>query len=154
MGNVERCPAWLCSATELDPAAPVLPIGTGLTMVDAVVSLLDQGHHGPIHALSRRGLLPRRHLATPPPPETLQPYPTGRVDPLAIMRDLTLELASRSPGYAHAARTPTGGHEEKHPIIPPGRTSRRQSVAVLNQNLTGRTFHENLEYVRAFRPCH
>jgi len=47
--------------SELDPAAPVLLIGTGLTTVDIVISLLDQGHTGPIHALSRRGLLPRRH---------------------------------------------------------------------------------------------
>ncbi len=47
----------------LDPASPVLLIGTGLTMVDQVISLLDQGHTGPIHALSRRGLLPHRHAS-------------------------------------------------------------------------------------------
>lgn len=53
----------------LHPQAPVLLIGTGLTTVDTVVSLLDQGHEGPIHALSRRGLLPQRHAAgvTPEP---------------------------------------------------------------------------------------
>ena len=52
---------------DLDPAAPVLLVGTGLTMVDTALSLLDAGHTGPIHALSRHGLLPCRHLeqATP-----------------------------------------------------------------------------------------
>jgi uncharacterized NAD(P)/FAD-binding protein YdhS len=64
--------------TGLDPARPVLLIGTGLTTVDAVVSLLDQGHTGPIHALSRRGLLPRRHASRPPAPAAEQmPFPTG-----------------------------------------------------------------------------
>lgn len=51
----------------LDPSSPVLLIGTGLTMVDVAISLLDQGHTGPIHALSRRGLLPRRHGGKPLP---------------------------------------------------------------------------------------
>ncbi|NTX09490.1 FAD/NAD(P)-binding protein [Myxococcus sp. CA056] len=39
----------------------VLLIGTGLTMVDAVLSLEEMGHQGPLHALSRHGLLPHRH---------------------------------------------------------------------------------------------
>jgi uncharacterized NAD(P)/FAD-binding protein YdhS len=51
---------------DLDPESPVLLIGTGLTMVDTVISLLDQAHRGPIYAVSRRGLLPRRHGEAPP----------------------------------------------------------------------------------------
>lgn len=50
----------------LDPDAPVLLTGTGLTMVDTVISLIDEGHRGTIHAVSRRGLLPRRHGDAPP----------------------------------------------------------------------------------------
>jgi uncharacterized NAD(P)/FAD-binding protein YdhS len=57
---------WDARATaDLDPQAPVLLIGTGLTMVDSVISLLDAGHRGRIYALSRRGLLPRRHGDAP-----------------------------------------------------------------------------------------
>jgi len=41
--------------------APVLILGTGLTMVDYVLSLLLEGHKGPIIAISRRGLLPQAH---------------------------------------------------------------------------------------------
>lgn len=61
-GPLYRPDPWAPDAlTGLDPDAPALLIGTGLTMVDTALSLLDQGHRGPIHALSRRGLLPRRH---------------------------------------------------------------------------------------------
>ena len=61
----------------LDTDAPVLLLGTGLTTVDAVISLLDQRHRGPIHALSRRGLLPRRHAVVPLPVPEHQPFPTS-----------------------------------------------------------------------------
>ncbi len=39
----------------------VMLIGTGLTMVDTVLSLAERGHEGRIHALSRHGLLPHVH---------------------------------------------------------------------------------------------
>jgi uncharacterized NAD(P)/FAD-binding protein YdhS len=62
---------------DLDPDAPVMLLGTGLTTVDAVIALLDQGHQGPIYALSRRGLLPRRHASVPVPAPEHEPFPTA-----------------------------------------------------------------------------
>jgi uncharacterized NAD(P)/FAD-binding protein YdhS len=70
-GNCYRADPWAPETlSNLSSTAPVLLIGTGLTTVDLVMSLLDQGHTGQIHALSRRGLLPRQHdmaAGTPPP---------------------------------------------------------------------------------------
>ena len=44
----------------------VLLIGSGLTMVDTVQTLLEAGHRGSIRALSRRGLVPHVHVPTNP----------------------------------------------------------------------------------------
>lgn len=47
--------------TTLSPDAPVLILGTGLSMVDTWLSLRAGGHVGTVTALSRRGLLPAPH---------------------------------------------------------------------------------------------
>lgn len=49
-----------------DLGKPVLILGTGLTMVDYVVSLVARGYGGSILAMSRRGLLPSVHRRTDP----------------------------------------------------------------------------------------
>jgi uncharacterized NAD(P)/FAD-binding protein YdhS len=54
------------SAAGIDPDATVLVLGTGLTMVDYIQSLVHDGHRGPIVAMSRRGLLARSHQRTDP----------------------------------------------------------------------------------------
>jgi uncharacterized NAD(P)/FAD-binding protein YdhS len=54
---------WAAAST-IDRNATVLILGTGLTMVDYVLSLLRGGHQGPIVAMSRRGLLAKAHRRT------------------------------------------------------------------------------------------
>jgi uncharacterized NAD(P)/FAD-binding protein YdhS len=49
------------SGFDIPTDASVVVIGTGLSMVDSVMSLLEKGHSGPIAAISRRGLVPRPH---------------------------------------------------------------------------------------------
>lgn len=65
--SMYRNDPWGDGALDGLPAdAPVLLVGTGLTMVDMVTSLLDAGHRGPIRAISRRGLAPHSHVPAPP----------------------------------------------------------------------------------------
>lgn len=66
--------AWSWDALDgLGADDPVLLVGTGLTMVDMVISLHSRGHRGPIVALSRRGLAPLPHHSTQPYPSFLTP---------------------------------------------------------------------------------
>ena len=60
---------WAANVADgLPPAAPVVLIGTGLTMVDVALALREQGHHGPLSAISQHGRLPQAHAAYSPRP--------------------------------------------------------------------------------------
>jgi uncharacterized NAD(P)/FAD-binding protein YdhS len=57
--------------------AAVLILGTGLTMADYVLTLLREGHRGPIVAMSRRGLMAKAHRRTAPMPLSEGEVPFG-----------------------------------------------------------------------------
>ncbi|WP_269713309.1 FAD/NAD(P)-binding protein [Caulobacter sp. NIBR2454] len=56
------CDPWAPGALDdLPYAAPVMLVGSGLTMIDIALRLVARGHQGKMIAVSRRGLLPRGH---------------------------------------------------------------------------------------------
>ncbi len=56
---------WAPRALDSIPQdAPILFLGTGLTMIDIALELAARGARGPFHAVSRRGLLPQPHRET------------------------------------------------------------------------------------------
>lgn len=74
-GLVVRDPWSVPFSEGLQPDLPVVVVGTGLSMVDIVMSLWSSGFSGPILAISRRGLLPHMHVLT-------SPWQPGSFDPL------------------------------------------------------------------------
>jgi uncharacterized NAD(P)/FAD-binding protein YdhS len=83
--QLEASDAYVADPWRWDPGAQadghgsILLLGSGLTMVDAALSLDRVAPGRPLIALSRRGLTPREHQGAPPsplpspPPETLSP---------------------------------------------------------------------------------
>lgn len=63
-GNPRLAEAWDYPAvTAIPETADVCIIGSGLSMVDAVLGLVHAGHRGRIRVLSRHGLMPLAHAA-------------------------------------------------------------------------------------------
>lgn len=64
--HAHRREAWDTDAiAALAPEASVCIVGSGLSMADSVVSLCAHGHRGPVHVVSRHGLMPLPHAAGP-----------------------------------------------------------------------------------------
>lgn len=51
--------------SSIEPDDRILIVGSGLTMLDVVISLQRQGHQGPVHVISRHGLVPQAHRPEP-----------------------------------------------------------------------------------------
>lgn len=67
LAPAQRLEAWDTQAIAEVPAeAAVAIIGSGLSMVDSAITLASGDHRGPIHVLSRHGLMPQPHAETAP----------------------------------------------------------------------------------------
>ncbi len=83
---------WGGSMDDVPAEGEAVLLGTGLTMVDAALRLARERPGLRLLALSRRGLLPRRHLAEGPPPLARSP-PAG-----AGVRTLARQLRAAAGG--------------------------------------------------------
>lgn len=64
--------------SDLDPNSSILFLGTGLSMIDGVLSLETRNHRGAIMAISRRGLMPSRQILAHPIPYKATDIPLGQ----------------------------------------------------------------------------
>ncbi|MBZ5714388.1 FAD/NAD(P)-binding protein [Nannocystis pusilla] len=90
---------WSAPALAPAPDASVLVFGTGLSALDLALGLDGAGHRGPIHLLSRHGLLPHAHRAPGRPPEPHPPaierWPATARGALHALRAAVREEAAR-----------------------------------------------------------
>ena len=106
-------PLWVADpwsgeiAAGLGAGDTVLLIGTGLTAVDAALTLDADGFRGRILALSRRGLAPRAHGLREPPAAPQGPLQSECVALLRHVRRRSAEVGWQSA--VHELRTATQG---------------------------------------------
>lgn len=82
-------------------------LGTGLSMVDSVISLLDKGHTGKIHAISRRGLLPAMH--EPSDPLVIEPDQLLVTDGLPALLHIVRKLITEQQNAGKSWRSVIDG---------------------------------------------
>ncbi|WP_372016887.1 FAD/NAD(P)-binding protein [Pseudoxanthomonas sp. 10H] len=91
--------AWdYAGVAAIAPDAEVCIVGTGLSMVDAVLTLAASGHRARIHLLSRHGLLPLAHDTGHQVDEAFDPdalHPLGTRARLRRLRRQVREAAAR-----------------------------------------------------------
>ncbi|MBC3541434.1 FAD/NAD(P)-binding protein [Rufibacter sediminis] len=131
---------WATEVLETLPReASVLLIGSSLTMVDLVGSLAAKGHTGPLHVISRHGMVPRAHyLGTQPYP--IQPLQRqGHLTPLEVLRAVRQEIRkATAEGYTW------------HSVV----DALRESIPVLWQNFTLAEKKQFLRHVRPYWEVH
>src|SRR5262249_19868438 len=72
------------------PDEPAVILGSGLTAVDAVLSLTQQPRRAPVTLISRHGLLPQAHAPRPVPPADLKEFISGLTAAPGGVRALSL----------------------------------------------------------------
>ncbi|MFS8124397.1 FAD/NAD(P)-binding domain-containing protein [Rhizobium sp. BR 250] len=95
---VSHCwqPGWLSKVKAGDR---ICILGSGLTMIDQVLTLRGKGHQGPIHVLSRRGLVPHPHVSPPSPPAEPN-LPQGALEISRILQTLRRQVGEGTPWRA------------------------------------------------------
>jgi uncharacterized NAD(P)/FAD-binding protein YdhS len=78
--------------------APVLVVGSGLTMVDVALTVTRAHPDTTVHAVSRHGLLPHRHLSADPAGPVDLEIPSGPLDLQALLRVIR-RAAARSDDW-------------------------------------------------------
>lgn len=92
---------WAPGAMDgITPEEPILIVGTGATGIDAMLELSHRGHEGPIHLLSRRGLLPL--VDAPPQTYTLKRTIVGEAPRLGAVVTLLRREAEEAGADGHA----------------------------------------------------
>jgi len=105
LGDLPAEQPWSAGALEgLSPEAPILIVGSGLTMVDMALSLERRGQRGPIVVLSRRGLLSTAHRPAPPRSVDANEIPFGAElsASLAWLRRLAARFAAEGADWRSA----------------------------------------------------
>jgi uncharacterized NAD(P)/FAD-binding protein YdhS len=112
--DVARHPGWVANPwvdwsthlADADPGQDVVLLGTGLTCVDIMLTLLRQNWRGSITAVSRHALLPMPHFAAEESMEGTEDWPPAGVELTSLTLQELLALFSE-----HAARVKAaGGH--------------------------------------------
>lgn len=86
-------PGWLSRVKTGDR---ICILGSGLTMIDQVLTLRGKGHRGPIHVLSRRGLVPHPHVSPPLP--AAEPFlPEGSTEISRLLQSLRRQVNEGTP---------------------------------------------------------
>lgn len=111
-GHVHEAPApGLSGAWDapgpVDPEGRVVIVGSGLSMVDRVATLLKSGHRGEILVVSRRGLVPRAHAAGTPLPVSRAEVPFGA--PVSALAGWARRLARQAEAQGGSWRDAVDG---------------------------------------------